>query len=86
MLSATTGPKQAAEKGPSAVTHLRWVPQRRVPVGPTVRWVRRCDVPAKYASDPACGWVPRAGYPSKMGDAALYLDLFEQPGGRRVFQ
>jgi len=24
-------------------------------------------------------WVPRGGYPSKMGDGALDLDLFEQP-------
>jgi len=25
-------------------------------------------------------------HPTRMGDAALHLDLFEQPGGKRVFQ
>ena len=39
----------------------------------------RCDVRSEYASR-------LAGYPSKMGDAALHLDLFERPGEKRIFQ
>jgi len=41
---------------------------------------RRCDVRAEYGSR-------LGGYPSeRMGDGALYLDLFEQSGQKRVFQ
>jgi hypothetical protein len=61
---------QAAKK-----THLRhpssgWVPGALA---------RRCDVRTKYASDP-----PPVG--ARASRAALYLDLFEEPGGKRVFQ
>ena len=62
--------QQAAEKGPPTI----WAGTRR-------RWLTRALVAAylEYAWT-HLRWVPRGGCPSvRMGDAALDLDLFEQP-------
>jgi hypothetical protein len=68
---------QFAEKGPSAVTHSA--------NGYPERLGTRCGVRVSTPG-PTCG-----GYPApiqRMGTrrSVLHLDLFEQPGGKRVFQ
>jgi hypothetical protein len=68
-------PYQVAGLGPPAVTHFRWVSRALA---------RRCGVRTKYSYlHPCCGWVPGTHL---MGDVALHLDLFEQPGRERIFQ
>ena len=82
--------EQAAEKGPSAVTHLRWVPR-----APGTHPKDGCGAATYGPSTPRTS----PGTHRKMGDAALpfdrltvpsqvegHLDLFEQPGRKRVFQ